>query len=211
MTPGRYFPSFSTSMQWPRLHRVLESISPLEEGEFETFCSLLVPRSLRKKEHLFRSGEVCKQVAFVNQGCLRYYLVNDKAEENIIYFALEEWWVGDLGSYFSGNPSLYHLEALETTELLTMTRENFDRARTQCPCWEKFYRIKTQQSYSAVTDRYIQSQALSAEEKYLQLLKKSPTLFQRVPQHYIAAYLGIKPQSLSRIRKGLAEKKGPKT
>jgi CRP-like cAMP-binding protein len=196
-------------MQWPRLRKTLDAVSPMGDEEYELFCSLITVHRLKKKEFYFRNGEICRHLAFVNEGCLRYYLVNDKAEENIIYFALEDWWVGDQGSFFSGNPSLYYLEALEPTELLALSPEKFREAAARCPAWEKFYQAKTRQAYSAVTDRYIQSQALSAEEKYLQLLKKSPSLFQRVPQHYIAAYLGIKPQSLSRIRKALAEKKGP--
>jgi CRP-like cAMP-binding protein len=192
---------------WPRLRKVLEAVAPLDDAQYALFCSLLVPKRLKKKEYFFRQGDPCRYFAFVNEGCLRYYLINDKAEENIIYFAEEEWWVGDQGSFFSGNASLYNLEALEDVELLTMSKASFEAAREQCPCWEAFYRLKTAKSYSAVTDRYIQFQALSAEEKYLDLMKKRPGLFQRVPQHYIAAFLGIKPQSLSRIRKQLAERK----
>ncbi len=195
-------------MHWPRLRRVLEGVSPVTDGEFDRFCALLVPMRFKKKQHVFTDQEVCRRLAFVNEGCLRYYLVDNKAEERIIYFAQEDWWVGDMGSFFSGNRSLYSLQAMEPSELLTIDKDAFETARAQCPVWEAFYRIKTAQSYSATTDRYIQFQSLSAEEKYLQLMKKSPWIFQRIPQHQIAIYLGMKPQSLSRIRKQLAER-GP--
>jgi CRP-like cAMP-binding protein len=191
-------------MQWPRMRAAIELFTPMGDAEYETFCSRLKLRRLSKKVHLFTQGDVCRWVGFVNEGCLRYYLVDNAAEERIIYFAMEGWWIGDVGSFNQGHASLNNLQALTDTELLLLERADLDEVCRLCPTWEKFFRVATQKAYAAITDRYIQSQAMSAEEKYLQLVKKSPTLFQRVPQHYIASYLGIKPQSLSRIRKKLA-------
>ena len=182
----------------------IQAMVPMDDAEWETFCSYIRPRRLAKKEHLFTHGQVVKWVGFVNEGCLRYYLLDNAAEERIIYFAMEGWWIGDLGSFNHGQPTLNNLQALTDVELLLLERDGFEEMCARCPAWEKFYRLATQKAYAAIQDRYIQFQAMSAEEKYLWLVKKSPTLFQRVPQHYIASYLGIQPQSLSRIRKKLA-------
>ncbi|MDB5051258.1 MAG: cyclic nucleotide-binding protein [Fibrobacteres bacterium] len=191
-------------MEWPRLRSALSPLVEMGEAEYATLCGYIRPRRLLPRQHLFKQDEVCRWVGFVDSGCLRYYMLDHQAEERIIYFAVEDWWVGDLGSFNGGTRSLYNLQALEAAQLLLFERETFPELCRLCPAWERFYRLKTQQAYSAITDRYIQFQALSAEEKYLQLARKSPSLFQRVPQHYIASYLGIKPQSLSRIRKKLS-------
>lgn len=140
------------------MRAAIQSFVPIDDSEWETFCSYIHPRRLAKKDHLFTHGQ----------------------------------------------PTLNNLQALSDAELLLLPREGFEDMCARCPSWEKFYRLATQKAYAAIQDRYIQFQAMSAEEKYLWLVKKSPTLFQRVPQHYIASYLGIQPQSLSRIRKKLA-------
>ena len=186
------------------MRAAMSGIAPMDDAEYEIFCGYIKPTRLAKKDHLFTAGQTCTRIGFVNEGCLRYYLLDNDAEERIIYLAMENWWIGDLGSFNHGHASLNNLQALTDVELLLMERGSFDELCERCPNWEKFFRIATQKAYAAITDRYIQSQALSAEEKYLRLVKKSPSLFQRVPQHYIASYLGIKPQSLSRIRKKLA-------
>ena len=191
-------------MQWPRMRAAMAALAPMDDAEYARFCGYIKPRRLEKKAHLFTAGEACRWVGFVDAGCLRYYVIDNAAEERIIYFAMEGWWIGDVGSFNQGHKSLNNLQALTETDLLLMERATFDELCRECPTWEKFYRLGTQKAYSAITERYIQFQSMSAEEKYLQLVKKSPSLFQRVPQHYIASYLGIKPQSLSRIRKKLA-------
>lgn len=178
----------------------------MSEEEFMTFSSYLEPRRLSKKEYLFINGEICRWVGFVNKGCLRYYMIDDKGDEHIVYFAFEKYWVADLNSFFKQKPTLYNLQALEPTELFLLSLQNFKKACSAVPKYEEFYRIKTQRAYSATTERFMDAKALSAEEKYLKLLETYPQIFQRVPQHYIASFIGIKPQSLSRIRKKLASK-----
>lgn len=188
------------------LFEELSQLVNMTEAEFELFATFLEPRQLNKKEYLFINGEICRWVGFVNKGCLRYYLIDQKGEEHIVYFAVERWWVADLNSFFKQTPTIYNLQALEPTELYLLSLENFQKACAAVPKYEAFYRIKTQRAYSATTERFMDAKSLSAEEKYLKLLATYPDIFRRVPQHYIAAYLGIKPQSLSRIRKKLASK-----
>jgi CRP-like cAMP-binding protein len=184
----------------------LNKTAPITEGDFEQVTDLISVKKLKKKEHLFIENEICSYVGFVNKGCLRYYMVDDKADDHIVYFALEEWWIGDLQSFYNKKPSLYNLQALEDCELFLFSLERFEKANATIPAFAAFTKAKHRAAYSASVDRFVISKSETAEEKYLKLLKKQPGIFQRVPQHYIASYLGIKPQSLSRIRKSLSNK-----
>lgn len=161
---------------------------------------------LKKKEYLFREGDMARYVGFVNQGVLRYYFVDNQGEEHIIYFAQEEWWVGDLNSFYGQTPTPYNLQALEDTEIFGFHLENFDLIRREVPPFEEFRKASHAKATAARINNSLSLLSESAEERYTKLLKSFPDIFQRVPQHYIASFLGIKPQSLSRIRKLLAEK-----
>jgi len=181
--------------------KAIEELTPLSDEQFAEVLARFELRRFSKKECLWSSGDVCRMIGFVTKGCLRYFFTDNKGEERIMYFATEGWWIADLNSLYSGKPSLYTLQALEDCELLLSTGEKFEEACSAVPPFGEFYGKKTRRSYSASVQRFADMQSESAEEKYLKLLKNYPQILQRVPQHYIASYLGIKPQSLSRIRK----------
>ena len=125
-----------------------------------------------------------------------------------MYFAFLNWWTGDKTSFYSGSPSEnFSVQAIEETEVFRADKEKWERALDEIPTFEKWYRVKTRKSYEATQQKLIDTQTESAEEKYLKLLKNAPDIVQRIPQHYIASYLNIKPQSLSRIRKNIVSKK----
>jgi CRP-like cAMP-binding protein len=188
------------------LYSHLNKLVHISEHDAIILLGAATIRQLRKKEHLFIEGEVAKYVGFVNKGCLRYYRLDEKGEEHIIYFATEGWWIGDLSSFYSGKPSLFNLHALEDCELFLYTRDAFEKVRVKLPSFDQYVKI----AHAKATDARVQSMTSqrfeSAESRYLKLLYGFPDIFQRVPQHYIASYLGIQPQSLSRIRKKIAEK-----
>ncbi len=191
---------------YDRLYKFLRKkviISP-EEVEYMMGFSKII--KLKKKEYLFREGDMARYVGFVNQGVLRYYFVDNQGEEHIIYFAQEEWWVGDLNSFYGQTPTPYNLQALEDTEIFGFHLENFDLIRREVPPFEEFRKASHAKATAARINNSLSLLSESAEERYTKLLKSFPDIFQRVPQHYIASFLGIKPQSLSRIRKLLAEK-----
>lgn len=174
----------------------------ISNEDFERLKTFFKSFTLKKKEHLYLQNDVCKYIGFVSKGCLRNYHIDKKGDEQIIYFAMEEWWVGDLQSFYLQIPTVFNLQALEDCELLLSTKQQFEEALASVPAFDKFYKFKTQNSYSN-TQKSVVERAETAEDRYLKLLKTSPSLLQRVPQHYLASYLGIKPQSLSRIRKKL--------
>ena len=170
---------------------------------FDDFISYLTPVTLKKKEFFVTQGEHCRYLAFVNSGCLRAFHTDNKGDEFTMYFAFVNWWTGDKTSFYSDTPSRFSVQALEDTEVFRADKIKWEEALDKIPAFEKWYRVKTRKSYEATQQKIIDTQTETAEEKYLKLVKNAPEIVQRIPQHYIASYLGIKPQSLSRIRKNI--------
>lgn len=190
-------------------HHILHNISKylqLSQEEIAYFTSLLKHKRLRKKQFLLEEGEVCKYECFVNSGCLRMYVLNEKGQEHIIQFATTDWWIGDQYSFVTGLPSIYFIDALEESELLLIEKNDLEKLYMQVPKFERFFRIAFQNSYVALQRRILSGLSQTAEEKYLDFVTRYPDLEQKVPQHQVASYLGITPESLSRIRKQLAGK-----
>ncbi len=180
----------------------------LTKEEKELSRSFFIPKKLRKKQYLLQEGDICKYVAFVEKGLLRSYTVNDKGSENIMQFAFEGWWIADQYSYLTGEPSEYNIDALEDSELLLLTKQAEEEMLKKIPKFEHFFRILLQNSLVATQKRLANTLHQTAEERYIELVKACPgTLPQRIPQHMLASYLGITPETLSRIRKQMALKK----
>lgn len=188
------------------LQQHINKLVSLPASDFDKLTDFFKPLYLEKKDFLHRQNELCRRIAFVHKGCLINYHIDSKGDEQIIYFALEDWWVADLQSLFLQIPSQFNLQALENCELLVSTKMEFEKAFEAVPAFEKFYRLKTQKAYTK-TQQAVAEKSETAEDRYIKLLKTSPSLLQRVPQHYLASYLGIKPQSLSRIRKKILKRK----
>lgn len=185
------------------LRKHFEETDHLTDEDFEKFVSYITPVTLQKKEFFTMQGEHCRYLAFVNSGCLRAFHTDSKGEEFTMYFAFLNWWTGDKTSFYSGTPSRFSVQALEETEIFRADKIKWEEALDKIPAFEKWYRVKTRKSYEATQQKIIDTQTESAEEKYLKLLKNNPEIVQRIQQHYIASFLGIKPQSLSRIRKNI--------
>lgn len=193
----------------PRFTAKLRLQAEFTDVELAEFMTQWEVRTVRRKDHYLREGEICHATAYVNKGCLRRYVLGDNGKESILNFALDDWWIGDLESFFNKTPTRFYIQALEDSELLLLSRENFQRACTRYPKYKAFHDEKMHRSYFATLKRMSLEATGSVEERYLQLEKDMPQLFQRVPLHYIASYLGIEPESLSRLRRRLA-KPGPR-
>lgn len=177
------------------------------DEEFEKFTSFLTVKYLKKKEFFTKQGELCRYLGFVNSGCLRAFHTDSRGDEFTMYFAFLNWWIGDKTSFYSGTPARFSIQVLEDCEVFQADKKRWEEALDNIPTFEKWYRVKTRKSYEATQQKIIDTQTESAEEKYVNLLTNSPEIVQRIPQHYIASYLGIKPQSLSRIRKNIFKPK----
>jgi CRP-like cAMP-binding protein len=172
--------------------------------DIEYFHSLLKVKRYPKKTFLLKEGEVSNMESFIVKGCVRSYFINDKGDEVTLQFGIEGWWIGDVSSFYDRTPSHMFIETLEDSDLLYLTPETKEQLLTQVPGFERFFRILVQRNVTALQDRLFKTIATDGAQKYLDFLKKYPTIPQRVPQHYIASYLGFTPEFLSRIRKRLA-------
>ena len=132
--------------------------------------------------------------------------MDEHSKETILNFALEDYWIGDLESFINRKPSIYYVQALEQCELLLISRDNFQRANKELPKFKVFHDNKVQRNHYAALKRLSIAKSATPEEKYISLMKDQPNLFRRIPLHYIAAYLGIEPESLSRLRKRIVIK-----
>ena len=178
----------------------------LTDEEFDISAKYFLPKTIKKHQFLLNEGEVSRHIAFVNSGCLREYTIDNKGAEHIIQFAIEDWWVSDLNSFLSGKPATYNVDALLDSEVLLLEKSAREELLNNCPKMEKFFRLLIEANHIATHQRISDSLSTSAEERYLKFIKTFPRLFEQVPQNQIASYLGITPQSLSRIRKELAQK-----
>jgi CRP/FNR family transcriptional regulator, cyclic AMP receptor protein len=192
----------------PGLFKALKNYADFTEQEFEVYRSFLESKIVKKKEHLLRAGEISRATAYVNKGCLRRYVIDDHAKEIILQFAVEDWWIGDLESFHFEKPSAFYIQALEESELMLLSRTNFLRVCEELPKYKTFHDEKVQRNHFATLKRLSMAKLGTPEEKYLHLIKEQPQLFQRIPLHYIASYLSIEPESLSRLRKRLSQKPG---
>lgn len=174
------------------------TLTPEEAGHF---TSILKSRTLRRKQYLLQAGDICRHECFVNKGCLRTYHLDDKGQEHIVQFAFEDWWTGDMHSFITGKPSLYHIDALEDCELLLIEKHQWEKMFSDIPKLERFYRLLLQNAFVSMQRRIAENMSLTAEERYANFLQQYARFEQRLPQRQIASYLGITPESLSRIRK----------
>ncbi|OZI07662.1 cyclic nucleotide-binding protein [Siphonobacter sp. BAB-5385] len=173
----------------------------LTPEEKEVLQSFFVVKKLRKRQYLLQEGQVCTHLSFVVKGLLRSYNVDEKGHEHINLFAWEGWWVSDLGSFLKGEAAILNIDALENSELLMISLNDYEALMTSIPKMERYFRLLYQNSLVTKDRRLISSITHTAEEKYWQLAENFPQMIQRVPQHLIASYLGLAPETISRIRK----------
>lgn len=178
----------------------------LTDTDFSECSKYFIYKKLKKKQFFLHEGEVCRYFGFVVSGCLRVYTIDQLANEHIIQFGVEDWWVSDMNSYLSGEPSVYNIDALHDSELFLLEKNNRENMLNAVPKMERFFRLLLEANYVATHGRLNDALSTTAEERYLKFIKNYPHLFEKIPQHYIASYLGITPQSLSRIRKELTLK-----
>ena len=176
-------------------------------GEVAAAAKHFTPRSFAKGDFLVQEGEVCQDLAFVTSGSLRLYSIDANAKEHIVQFAFEGWWISDLYSFLAQEPTIYYIDALEPSEVLVIDRGGYDTLFAENPKFDRFFRVLLQNHLIATHRRIQASLSLSAEEIYTTLLATYPEIPQRVAQRHIASFVGITPESLSRIRKHLADSK----
>jgi CRP-like cAMP-binding protein len=176
-----------------------------EDGEL--LKRFFIPKKIRKRQYLLNAGDTSLHITFVEKGLLRSFSVDEEGHEHIVQFACAGWWISDMNSFLSGDPAIYNIEALEDSELLMLSGPSMEELVDQVPKMDRYFRLLMQNHIVALQRRIIASLSYSAQEKYVKLMEISPDIISRVPQQYVASYLGITPETLSRIRKQVATRR----
>ena len=174
-----------------------------EEALVKTY---LMPKKIRKKQYLLQEGDVCKSFAFIEKGALKAYTVDESGCESIIQFGIEGWIIADLFSFLTGEPATYNIDAVEDAELVLMSKTSHDSLLKILPKYETYTRLNFEGAYIAMQRRLTSIIGSTLEERYEQFTKQYPEIIQRFPQHMIAAYMGLTPETLSRIRRRISTK-----
>ena len=180
---------------------------PLTKEDEELFKQYLTPKKLRKKQYFLQEGDICKYSAFVQKGALRAFVLDEKGDEHITAFALEGWAISDIPSFMKQEPSSLNIEALEDCELVLTSKAAHDELLVKLPKYETYIRIMVTNAYIALQKRMTSMISLSLDEQYKQFSQMHHQLFQRVPQHMIASFMGLSPETLSRVRSRISSKK----
>ena len=197
----------SSPAMFERLRTHINNVIKMSDEEFDRGTTFLIPKKLRKRQYLLQAGDICQWVVFIARGCLRQYSLDSEGKERILRFGIEGWWITDLESFRSRLPASSNIDALEDSELLLMNNESLERLNVAGSAWERYYRGILEKENQAALLRISDLIGASAEERYTRFLQMYPDLFNRIPLHQIASYLGITPQTLSRIRSQLSKRK----
>ncbi len=171
-----------------------------KEGS-EQLTRKLKSNTVRKGEQLLASGQICKEIFFVTKGCLRLYYISDGVEITV-WFSFEDNSAIELSSFLSGNPTEYFLEAIEDSTYLSLHKSELSKLYASFPEMEGIMRSFWEDVILNLLQRFTALQKDTAEERYRNLLSQSNYL-QRIPQKYLASYIGVTPTSLSRIKRNL--------
>ncbi|AYO57568.1 Crp/Fnr family transcriptional regulator [Chryseobacterium sp. 6424] len=184
----------------------LSEILELPQEAVNLCSSHYLRKIVAKNEFLLREGEVCKGTYFVEKGLLRMYSIDKNGKEHIIQFAPEKWLISDRSSLHFNEKSQYFIEAVEDSEVLELRNDFFSNINAAFPNTIENNDLLLQKHIRSLQNRVNSLLADTAEERYMSFIKMYPDILQRVPQWMVASYLGITPESLSRVRKELAKK-----
>ncbi|SDF20339.1 cAMP-binding domain of CRP or a regulatory subunit of cAMP-dependent protein kinases [Mucilaginibacter pineti] len=173
----------------------------LDAAEAELITAKLQHKTVKKKTVLLSAGTICRNIYFVNKGCLRIFNTDNEGQEHNILFNPPNWWAVDIASFSGQTPAFYNIGALEDTDVFYLSYSILEELYTQVPKLERFFRIMTQNGFYLYQQRITSNLSKTAEERYELFQKQYPRLEQRIAQKHIASYLGITPVFLSMIRK----------
>ena len=186
---------------YSEMAKLLKSVAPFTNEELEEAFSLFREETIRKNGFISKEGIICDRLAFIRSGLMRSFF-SIKGKETTTYF-LE---AGDIAvamsSFIDMKPAFENIQAIEDSEVFVLTKENLEMLYRKSWKWQQTGRVIIEQYYVVMEKRSIAMQTLSAKERYDALMQEHPDLLLRAPLHYVASYLGISPETLSRIRRG---------
>lgn len=178
----------------------------IEESEISQFIDACNTKMVTKEAFLLREGEHCKYGFFVESGLLRQYAIDEKGKEHTISFAPESWIVTDRESTYFNQPSAFYIQALEDSKVVLINQDFIHSLSEKIPSFSEFNNKLLHNHIRHLQNRIHQLLGASAEERYLKFIEMYPNILLRVPQTMVASYLGITPESLSRVRKEISQR-----
>ncbi len=181
------------------LRRQIEKITPLSDEEFDYVLTHFTPRKFKKHQFLVQSGQPVLQDYFILNGCLKSYHTDNDGKRHIIQFGMQDWWITDYQAYYNQTMATIDIDCIEDTEVLCLSYGNREKLCAEMHKIEHFFRKKTNIRNVALQQRILSLMCNNAKERYDKLLEQYPQLFQKVPKHLIASYLGVTRETLSRF------------
>lgn len=185
---------------------VITSIVPMSDEEYNLMLPVISTREVKKDTDLLQQGEICRHIYFIESGFFRMFYVDYKGNEINCRFAKPNDFLVDFASFITQRKAQYHCRAMEDSKVISLEYEKVESLYNSSPNWSKFGRLIAESAYLLIIEREEMLHFQTPEERYKTILKKEPYLFQLVSQNQLSSYIGIKPESLSRLRKRMVNK-----
>lgn len=189
-----------------QLKQVVTSFVPMPDAEYGLALPIIERIEVKKDTNLLEQGQVCRHVYFIESGFFRMFYVDYKGNEINSRFAKSNDFMVDFASFITQKGSLYYWKAMEDSKIIALDREEIEKIYDKSPAWSKFGRLIAESSYLQINAREEMLHFQTPEQRYATILKKEPYLFQMISQNQLSSYIGIKPESLSRLRKRMLGK-----
>lgn len=187
-------------MSYDLLEQNIKKNLNLSNTELEGICKYFKPLDLKKREFLLRQGKICRFEGFVFEGCFRVFTLDEKGNENTLYFAAKDWWLMDIDSFMNQTPSDLNIQALEDSKVLLISRQDKIALYNSLPVVEKLFRIMSQKALVSWQRRLIRNHCFTAKERYFHFIQTYPAISSKLTNKQIAGYLGISHEFLSKIK-----------
>ncbi len=193
---------FNSKIMHTNLIEHIKKNVALTDAEKDLISTYFKHQSIKKKAIILKEGQICQHYYFISKGCFRFYIINQKGTEQTLQFGIEDWWLTDYRGFETQQPSNFYIQAIENSEVLSITKNDFDELLEKVPRIEKYFRIVMQKAFGAAQMRIKFLFTMTAEERYHHFNNQQPHFVQRVPQYMLASYLDFSPEFMSKIRAG---------
>lgn len=180
---------------------IQQYVPDFSEESMNRFLNLFETKTIKKKEYLLKQGKYARYEGFVSSGCFRIFNLDTNGNEHTLYFAIQNWWIGDTDSFINNIPSQLNIQAVKDSEVLLITKENKEKAFAEIPQVEKLFRIVFQRALIAQHQRILRYNSITAEKRYFYFIKKYDDIVPLISNRQLASYLGVTPEFISRIKK----------